>query len=317
MISGSYYRMGLEYQIILTQNNDGIFRSGETVYGVLRCVMNKPKKFQFINVSLKGKGKCSWTESCILSKSNNSTLYHGKEKYVSLHKILLTKTENSILAGVHDLPFQFQLPPDLPSSFKDKICRIKYKVVAEISKAGFFGYTKKIEAEIQVRGILKRCPTEPLLFGLTKIPFTIKTTVDLKIEIEKTFLEPGEKIKLKCVVSNATNLPIICLQIKLIRQTTYTSDNKHKHVQRQVVERSIGESREIQSNCITELYCSVATLENLYSIQHSRILMREYKLNVSLKFPFPHRDATVEIPVVIGEANVPALMYSNISYNIY
>ncbi|CAB3238734.1 unnamed protein product [Arctia plantaginis] len=309
--------MGLGYQIILTQNKDGIFRSGETVYGVLRCVINKPKKYQFINVSLKGIGKCSWTESCVLSKSNHSTFYHGKEKYVSLHKTLLPKIENSMLAGVHDLPFQFQLPPDLPSSFKDKICKIKYKVVAEISNAGFFGCTKKVEAEIQVRGILKRCSTEPLVFGLTKSPFTIKKTVDLKIEIEKTFLEPGEKIKLKCVVSNATNLPIICLKIMLITQTTYTSDDKHKHVQRQVIDRSVGESREIQGNCITELYCSVATLENLYSIQHSRILMREYKLNVALKFPFPHRDATVEIPVVIGESNVPGLMYSNISYNVY
>lgn len=297
--------MGLESQILLTKTKEGVFRSGQLVTGILRYSIDKPMKFEFITISLKGKGKCWWSESRSASSDSSSyTSYSGKEDYVSLHSKVLHRTEIAIKTGVYEVPFEFQLPKELPSSYNDAICKIKYKIIAIFSKAGFLGGTKRIDTDLQVYGNVKPCTPQPMIYGLTKNPFTMKKPVHLKVEIEKTLLIPGDDIKLNCTVTNETKIAITCIQTKLVAEIVYTSDNKHKHMKKKTIEKTTKESVAIKGNCVTEIICTVPTFANLYTIQHSKILTKEYKVIVTLKFPFPHRDAVMEIPVVIGEPEV-------------
>lgn len=57
----------------------------------------------------------------------------------------------------------------------------------------------------------------------------------------------------------------------------------------------------LKEKSVTELTCLVPTLPSLYSIQHSKILIGEYKVRVTVKILFSHVNAVAKVPVVIGE----------------
>ncbi|CAB3238740.1 unnamed protein product [Arctia plantaginis] len=288
--------MWIECCILLPPIPGGAYRSCQTVTGMLKYSLKQPTEFTSATIELKGKGKCSWAES-----DSDSASCYGKEEYVFLVRNILKRNKNKLPAGHYNYPFKFVLPPGLPSWFKEHTGKISYKIIARFSKPGFLDNKKEFETEIRVYGDLEPCLKEPVIFGLTKTSLTSSGAIDLKAEIMKTLLVAGEHIKVECSIVNNTSIPVTDIRLKLFSETTYTSNSKRKHQRRNSIKGSATDRVGPKTNRVKKILCIVPTSPDLYSIQRSEIIKREYKLQVTAVVPFPHRNASVEIPVVISK----------------
>lgn len=289
--------MWIECSILLPAMPGGAFRSGQKVTGLLKYSLKNLTEFTSATIELKGKGKCSWSES---DSDNNSTSYYGKETYVYMVRNILHEKNNKIPAGVYEVPFEFVLPTGLPSWYKDHSNKISYRLIARFSKPGFFGNKKKIDTAIRVYGDLEPCSPEPIIFGLTKKSLMSSGTIIMKAEIIKTLLVAGEPINLECSIVNNTSIPVTGIRLKLFSELTYTTTNgKRTQRRRNSVKGSDNERLGPKTESVDKIPCTVRTSPDLYSIQNSKIVKREYKLQVTIIVPFPHRNESVEIPVVI------------------
>ncbi|KAJ8721240.1 hypothetical protein PYW07_002015 [Mythimna separata] len=283
-------------QILLQKSKEGVFRSGQPVIGTLKYNIDKPTKFTSIDISLRGKGKCEWTETY----SNTTRYYSNTEEYVNIFKNLLT--DQNDVSGTYEHPFEFYLPENIPTSMKNTTCKIEYRVVVTFVRDNFLKTKYKFDAEVLVYGYVSPCSPEPLIFGLQKnlISLTSNNNIDIKAEIEKTFLTPGENIKLNLMINNDTDVPI-AIKAELVKYFTYLSEDKTEKIDKEVLKTTEGYFASVKERSVSSVNCIVPTLPNLYSIQHTKIMTGEYKVRVTARIPFPHTNAVVEIPVVIGE----------------
>ncbi|KAJ8730546.1 hypothetical protein PYW08_001959 [Mythimna loreyi] len=290
--------MGVTCVILLQKTKEGVFRAGQPVAGIVKYKVDKPTKFTSIDIRLRGKGKCSWSET---DMDDNKTTYSNKEEYVNICKNLLIG--HNVVSGTHECPFEFFLPEKIPTSMKNSTCTIEYKIFVTFVKDNFFGTSSKFEADVLVYGYLEPCSPEPLIFGLQKNLFSLSTNVsniDIKANIEKTFVSPGENIKVHLIIHNDTDV-LITVKIELVKHFTYVSSGKSTNIEKEVLKPTAVYTPTVKERSVLRGNCTVPTLPNLYSIQHTQILIGEYKVRMTAKIPFPHTNAVVEIPVVIGE----------------
>ncbi|XP_022814527.1 arrestin domain-containing protein 5-like [Spodoptera litura] len=290
--------MTLLCQILLEKAKEGVFRSGDYVRGTLKYSVDKPTRYETIYIRFVGHGSVSWSES----DGDDRKTYSNQEEYADLTQYILKPNEDNVLNGCYDHPFEFLIPDDIPISKKDDVCNIYYKVVAIFVKTEGFIKTKKFDAEIPVYGYVNRCSPEPLVFGLQKELFSLTTTnkINVKAEIDKTFVTPGENITLKVTVNNNTDFPIT-VRTELVKRFTYRSSDDYTRVDTITVIGTAASSPPMKVRSVSNLTCIVPTLANLYSIQYSKIVEGIYKVKVTAIVPFPHINESVEIPVVIGE----------------
>nr|XP_049696657.1 arrestin domain-containing protein 5-like [Helicoverpa armigera] len=294
--------MSVKCQILLSDTKDGVFRAGLPISGTLQYSLETATKYDSIDIYLIGKGWCRWTEK----DCDSVHFFHNKEDLVSLTKnIFKAKLGNeTVQAGKYEYPFKFLLPEDLPSSFKNKTCIIMYKVITKFVEPGSLNVTDKFDVEVPVRGYVSPCSPEPLVFGLKKylFSFTSKNQVTVKGMIDKTFLQPGENITLKLTINNDSDVPVNILT-ELCASFTYTSCKEKRHIRkfsREPVKSTAGVSPTLKEKSVSSLTCVVPTWTS-YTIQNSSILKREYFVTVTARFPFPHFNEYVRIPVEIGE----------------
>ncbi|XP_075974349.1 arrestin domain-containing protein 5-like [Anticarsia gemmatalis] len=292
------FKMGIDCTIKLEKNK--IYKSGDTVVGELKYVLDRDTKIEFIVLSLKGEGRSHWTGPSGIKCS--ATYFSSTEEYVN-ENIVIQDTITTVDKGTYKHPFEFVIPNNIPSSFKKKRCKIIYKIVAVFSKAvlGILDNTKTFVRIIEVRGTVKPCPTEPIKH---EIPFRLKKEkIDLNIELEKSLVAPGEVLTLKCVVNNESSVAVKGIRAGLVRHTIIKMRNSKKKKSRSKA-LSLCEEQTGPAKCYdrTELTCYVPTPNiNTFSIQHSKILEKSYTLNVTVRLPIPYRNVSFKIPVVIGE----------------
>ena len=283
--------MGVKCEIVIKAHN-GAFRPGQLVQGTVRYFINKPTKFRTIDITFLGNGICHWIDA--------GHQYENEEDYVKVNKNFhKTKLDQEVfISGSFEYPFEFLLPNDIPSSVKYNIrCKIEYKIIVTFVKAQGLTTIHNFTKEIPVYGYVKPCSTEPWIFKLQKNILDHKTNFEVKAKIEKTFLTPGEDIRLRLAVNNNSDA-LITIKAVLIEYFRFVSEDKRTHESaRPIKERSIC----TVENSMSEITCIVPTLPNSYSIQHANILTRGYKLRVTAKLPDLHADAEEEVPIAIGE----------------
>lgn len=293
--------MSVVCQIIVKEAKKGVFRSGQTVAGTVKYSIDKPIKFGSIDIYLEGNGRCEWSEK----DSDDKWLYYkNAEQYTKQYKNLyiLRDEEKKELSGNFEHPFEFVLPDDLPSTVKNPFCTIEYKLLVTFVKENLYEIECTFAKEIPVYAYVDSCSPEPMIFGLEKNLFslTTKKCITVAAEMDKTCLAAGEKITLKLTVNNDSDIPVT-IKTELVSYVTYVDEgNFAKKIDREPVKTTKAYSPSLKEKNVSKLTCIVPTLANCYSIQHSRILIGEYKVRVSIKVPFPHINAAVEIPVVIG-----------------
>ncbi|CAB3238739.1 unnamed protein product [Arctia plantaginis] len=286
--------MGLDCQIFILNVKRHGFRSGERIKGTLRYSVDEPTEFETITISFKGEGVIKWT-----SDGEYNSL---KEEYLDQHTTVLERKEKKNV-GVYDHPFQFLLPEDLPSSLNHPLCKISYRVSAAFVTTLRQNNKEEFHNVVPVFGYLKPDSPEILAFRLTKRPFSLilaQKTVNCNINIQKTFLAPGEIIKINVMIRNDTHIHVSCIKFKLICEYIYITSSKEKVMKKQTIKESVREFPAIDDN-VAYLMCAIPTLLNVYSVHNAKFFKRDYKLVITAKFPFPNKKVSLHIPVIIGE----------------
>ncbi|CAB3235191.1 unnamed protein product [Arctia plantaginis] len=303
--------MVIKCQILLRPTHNNIYTSGQMVPGTLRYSIDQPTIFKSITIFFTGKlkGKKTKEESRHLIK---------KEDLVFMHENVLQERHVYLNTGEYEHAFIFQLPEELPSTYRSKMCTISYKILVEFKRPGLFHSNRLVNIEIPVYGTVKPSLEHRTNFSLTKTPFLTKKNMHAEVKIEKVVFTAGDIIKLNFRINNETNFAINGIITKLMAVTTYKYDLKDKNVKRETINQSVLESPLEASKIEGELTCAVPTnLTNLYSIQHSKFFSREYIVNVIVDLPFPHKNISLEIPVVI-EAEIDKLKIDvNCHYSIF
>ncbi|KAJ8730544.1 hypothetical protein PYW08_001957 [Mythimna loreyi] len=293
--------MGIECEIFIERANRGIFRPRQPVVGKVKYFISKPTMFRTIDISFLGKATCQWSTP---GPDKIPREYYNEEEYVNDSRNLFKAQHGQevFLSGTFEYPFEFLLPDNIPSSTKYyKGGIIEYKVIVLFVKAKSIRTIKEYNRSIPVYGYVCPCSREPLIFSLQKTlsSLTAISNIDIKGEIEKTFLTPGDKIKLKLTINNNTDV-LITINTKLIENYIYVSEDETTNVVSMPLENTQS-SITIVEKSFSVITCIVPTLPTLYSIQNSKILSREYKVRVTAKLPNPKDNVDVEVPVVIGE----------------
>ncbi|XP_022814793.1 uncharacterized protein LOC111348417 [Spodoptera litura] len=296
----SYKIMGVTCQILLNPIENGVYKAGDPVTGTLKYFIDIPTQYSRITMALTGRGKCLWTEYSNRSNSNfNNVIYHSNsEDYTNL-MMSVNLNKDEFISGAFEYPFQFELPINIPPTFKDPICTIEYKLTVLFVIGNSIIPQREFEVEIPVTSYVVSFSSEPLMLKLDKkLSFKIKNKINVSGEISKTHITPGDSTQLAIEVNNKTGAEI-SIRTELIYCLTYISTLNRRRYREEVV-RNTTTKTAVAANGVSNLICVVPTYQNLCSIQHSKMLMGEYKVRLKIEVPKPHRDASIDIPVVIG-----------------
>ncbi|XP_026732697.1 arrestin domain-containing protein 4-like [Trichoplusia ni] len=297
--------MGVKCQLLLNNEGFSLYKAGGIVAGTVNYLVDKPIEFWCATVSLIGTGYCRWEEG----SGKTTTIYIGKENYVEQHIDILQLKNHEIVKiqpGSYQFPFQFLLPEDLPSSHVDETGNITYKIKVIFKKAGFIKSSEKFSTTIQVYNDAKPCLPEPLTAGLKKeFLFSSKNKfVFIKGEIDRTFVNAGENLMLTVTVNKKTNIPITGIRTELVNLMTYTSNCKQTTKEHITVNGTVREYPGITDKSETTFRYIIPSFPNLFSIQKSNVIAKEYKARVTVAFPFPHINASLDLPLVLNMVNL-------------
>uniref|UniRef100_A0A2H1VCY6 SFRICE_020017 n=1 Tax=Spodoptera frugiperda TaxID=7108 RepID=A0A2H1VCY6_SPOFR len=285
--------MAVSCEILIARTEDDVFKPGDLVTGTIKYFIDEPTKFEGISMNFLGNGNCWWTktEGGAISVGNSET-------YVNKTISFYTGKSGEELSGAYEYPFQFLLPINIPSSYKDGNCVIAYKIIVTFVRTT---RREQFEAEIPVQGYVTTSVQEPMLFGLQKKLFPVFTDskIALRGELENVAVTPGTNVNLTIKVNNDSNNEIF-VRTELIKCFTLMSNHGETSANIILVPNTTTGSN-IEKNSEQSIKCVVPTFVNLFSIQNSNIVKGEYKVRVTIEIPFPYKDATVDVPVVIGK----------------
>lgn len=305
--------------ITINNTDEGVFKAGQTVSGVVKYFVDQPTEYKSIILSLIGKAECEFKRTGFGPDLQTQIIYeHGDESFVNRWINILQNREGQTITlpkGTYEHPFEFILPMNVPTSYKHKAhmlsdysCNVSYFVQMQFDYPSFFSRNKIIEKEVIVYGNVNPiAPHEPILYGLEKSlikPFCdTLDKVSLKTEILKSFISPGENVSLNIHIDNNTDVQV-SIEVKLIRKTTLTSRNdQQKSVEKDVLDTS-RKTTGINQFSQAGVSIKVPTRPDLYSIQHLKTIIVDYIVRVTILLPMPFINPHLDIPIVIGEGNV-------------
>lgn len=308
--------MGVSCVIIVTKPPEGVHKSGETVNGILEYAIDEPTKYKDISISLIGKGEINIRKGT----GDNSRNYRDKEFYVQRTINVLNKRPDEVVTlpyGSYKFPFQFHLPWDIPSTYSNKrifgdvtgTWEINYCIIAVFVKPSLLSINKTCESNLIVYGIVNPIAESPLTIGIKKSITRINSllglsgrieVIHLKATLENSYLSPGEIIKLNYEVQNDSDVDIRKIITVLMQRTTLTTNYLINTLEKEV-KGCRNESHSIRNNTKRYMEVLLPTKPELYSIQHSSIINVEYFIRITVHLPLLHKNASVEVPIAIGE----------------
>lgn len=115
--------------------------TGQTITGSIQVVLREPKWYQYIGVSLEGKGKVHWTESHSTGSGDSERTeirhYSDNETYADLLVIVWgdrgAPQPTRLDPGTLNFPFQLTVPPQCPPTYESITGKINYRLFAIVS----------------------------------------------------------------------------------------------------------------------------------------------------------------------------------------
>jgi len=216
--------MAKHFAIALDENRH-IFHPGETISGVLLLNTDKELTLRSIRVELIGMGRVSIREY--------KTTYVNRRGYVNLCKTLLggqtgTSRSNNVVKlqpGNYSLPFQFSLPPRLPSSFQGQYGGINYWIHAEMARpyrANMMDDTPLFIIQlVQIRDpalLEPRLHTRDRTLGWSCCP---SGQLYAKARVDRRAYCPGQEVKITGHVSNQSGKQVICTEVQFVQKAVF------------------------------------------------------------------------------------------------
>ena len=200
-------------EIILEKDKLEAYHSGSVVSGKL--VVNAATPFpakHHIKVSVKGWANVNITK---ILTSNQNTTYSNSKMYLDLSFFVWKGEcggkEQDLAVGIHEFPFEFQLPEDIPSSYSGKYGSIKYIVSSQIqTKKKITQFGRILPLQVQKSTDLSEYPplrypkhyeSKKIKGGLLRSSGEISFTVDLSANC----ICVGEPIPLSGSITNTSS----------------------------------------------------------------------------------------------------------------
>jgi hypothetical protein len=313
-----------------------VYVAGEIVKGNLQINVSERLKINKLNLSLTGLGKVHWSEKKTISERNGKsstsrtvTEHHcSNEQYLNLNMVMLSKIQNDIdcylEVGVQNFPFEFQLPPNLPSSFDHFNGKIRYSLTALIDIP--WAFDKYCTLNITVLSIVNLNLTPHL-----KQPVNVQDVktmcclccksdpIIVTLSLSKTAFVSGEKLTFNTIIDNKSSYIIKQIIFSIEQNICLKAKNKHRTFSRTVTqtvfEKNVGKNTcEEWSNLVPIHPVCPSSSSSL-----SKIINVIYSAKLMVVPAGAHLSFVLQIPVVIGtipfgETNNPSL--TEISFGV-
>jgi hypothetical protein len=304
--------LGIACDISVIRPPNGDFSPGQTVAGDVRIKAKENVEFSKIVVTLKGIGRLSLTKIEVAAKSSETTFYNSEE-YVNDETVEEFGEENLLRCGRYEKQFNFLLPADIPSTvfFSESrglfkvYCSIIYYIHVQVEKLGVFNKIYNEEISV-VAGITPRLPRDPIVYISNKKLFQLFTlndkTIDIKGTIKKSVIDRNGILEVNYEITNTSNVSFKSIETKIIAvYTFYTA--RFWGVKIKVDEK--GTAVKTGPIAFDNTYSSTVKIDlpqSLYSIENSKFVTRDYALVITAQLPLPYRNASLEIPIQIGNS---------------
>ena len=282
-----------EFTIELSQSS---FVAGSTVCGLLVVKVNEPKRYKKITVYLKGQAKWKTVEETYTCQE--SVVWESSHSFNGL-----------LSTGCHTFPFQFTIPSNCPSSFRDEIGIIEYIIAGKIESESFFQNEKVhvIRHVINVLGFVDtscQATQEPVVLAkeqcLGRLCFP-QETVTYSLSLPCSLFCVGEDLQTRLEVENESGHRLK-IKLYLVEKIEYITPRKHRPKTNVIM---------VQETSLEPHKTSYWNSENFIvpairpAIVGSNIFKSEYFVHIVAKFPWSLKiisDSSMTIPVVIGNA---------------
>nr|XP_002123090.1 arrestin domain-containing protein 3-like [Ciona intestinalis] len=179
--------MGVKNFTVQFHDNKVIYSPGQPVNGSILIELEEPMRMKAVKIKFSGKAQVSWTETRSTGKTTYTVRYSSCEQYfkeeVSVYgegSVGAFANSEELPAGQSVFPFQFFLPPTLPSSFEGAHGHVRYLIHASIDRPWHF---------------------DPK----TKAAFTVLDSYDLNLETDARISPTAEDSKTICCWCCASN----------------------------------------------------------------------------------------------------------------
>jgi len=245
--------MGIIDFDIVFERPSGTYFPGEAIKGELKINLDDSKSFKNIKVELFGGADVHWIEQRTQTvpngdgSSRQETItenYSNHETYIEKEMIVHTGPELS--AGIHYIPFNFLLLPNLPSSFEGSDGQVRYYIKAEIVRD--WKWNHRVKQHFMVNGILdlnifpsakdegnSRADKKLCCLCCTSGP------ISAEISTDRSGYVPGEVIGFRAEVENLSRRDMKRSILQLLEIVTYKAAWKSKSSTRIVTEIERGE----------------------------------------------------------------------------
>ena len=318
-------------EIILEKDKLEAYPSGSVVRGklVVNAATPLPAKHH-IKISVKG-----WANVNIkkILTWNQNTTYSNSKMYLDLSFFVWKGEcggkEQDLAVGIHEFPFEFQLPEDMPSSYSGKYGSIKYIVSSQIqTKKKITQFGQILALQVQRNTDLSEYPplrypkhykSEKIKGGLFQSSGEISFTVDLSANC----LCVGDTIPLSGSITN-TSSSRVSLKAYLVQRVQFTGIGRFLWIVESMQEETkntlamvdIGDFSEGKKGAHTQdwscdkLQCPDKILQS-DSTEPCDFISVSYYIRIMMTGSGPTVDSTfIDIPVSIGNQLSPKQRHS-------
>ncbi|BFZ02490.1 hypothetical protein BsWGS_05529 [Bradybaena similaris] len=230
-------------------NTSGVFYAGTILQGQVTLDLNEPMKMRGVSLRFEGKAYVHWTEQHSTGSGKDqrqvTQSYSASEVYFNQDSLLLGNFSNQgsstteLAQGRHVFPFQFLLPPGLPSSFESVYGHIRYTVKCTIDKPWKFDHsTKRAFTIISILDLNQQPNCLVRMQGSNQKTLCClcckSGPIQASFHIDRSGFVPGEAVQLFAEISNATNRKMDKSYVNLKMVTTYHATTKSKIQVREV-----------------------------------------------------------------------------------
>ncbi|CAH0755701.1 unnamed protein product [Diatraea saccharalis] len=302
--------MGIFCKICVVNPPNNVFIPGNFVTGTIDYSFDSNTVVKRIQLSLKGSGYLETSEHRDGKESTTTTT----EKYVDIQTSVLNEYGKEQFVNQHyKTPFNFRLPENIPGSLKylkeigiKLKCVIAYYIKIKFEISGFLKFDKKFEKEIKVVPVLTpKLSMEPVIYGERKQffqPFkTNKGILHLKACIKCSVLEPGATVEIAYELQNNTNKTIEAIETKLVSIYKFYYSEK-SHIKKLVnIQNTDSKTTAVKIGETSESTLEIEIPSDLYCIDDSKLVSREYVVTMTVCVPVPHKNMQLDIPIQVGK----------------
>ncbi|CAG5123270.1 unnamed protein product [Candidula unifasciata] len=206
-------------------NTNSIYIAGQVISGSVVIKLAKETWINNISIKFHGRAKSKW----VVPNGDTSKRYQATEVYIdSEYQLFKCRDQNDIQPpGMHVYPFDFTLPPEVPSSFEGRRGFVRYQCIVTMDR-GWKGVIQ-IEQDLTVirhldlsavpgAGIPQDLEGEEMYEGCCCDSGNVRA----RLRLQKSGFVSGEPLYYDMVIHNKATSTICGVVLSLIQTVRYT-----------------------------------------------------------------------------------------------